>query len=57
MWAVYLCGCTDCFLTALFGTHERALKWAKENSHNPEGYTIQFFANPIDIPQAEWDNV
>jgi hypothetical protein len=50
VWAVYLCGCTDCFLHALFDDEEKAKKWAVENSHNPEGYSIVFYKTPSDIP-------
>lgn len=53
MWAVYLCGCTDCFLHALFADEHRAKKWAIENSRNPEGYVIHYYATPNDIPNDD----
>ena len=39
-FVVSLCGCTDCFVHAIFQERENAVKWAKENGRNPEGYLI-----------------
>jgi len=58
MWAVYCCGCTDCFLHAMFIGKNAAQKWAEENCKNPEGYVIKFFQNPsdIDVTDTGWEN-
>lgn len=53
MWAVYLCGCTDCFLHALFVSEEAAKKWAQENNHTPEGYKIYYWADIYDIDKSD----
>lgn len=53
MWGVYLCGCTDCFLHALFVDKDKAEAWGKENGTNPEGYLLKFFATPQDIPRTD----
>ena len=57
MYAVYLCGCTDCFLHAMFMSWEDANKWAKENSKNPEGYLIKWWRTPQDMDTSDtgWD--
>lgn len=58
MYAVYLCGCTDCFLHAIFVTKDYAEKRAKEHSQNPEGYFIKHWATPEDIDREDtgWYN-
>jgi hypothetical protein len=58
MWAVYLCGATDCFLHALFRDHEAALEWAANNSTNPEGYSIRYWASIADIDKTDtgWED-
>lgn len=53
MYAVYLCGCTDCFFHALFRTHELAEAWVKTQRLNPEGYFINFWAKPEDIDRTD----
>lgn len=53
MYAVYLCGCTDCFLHALFMSEKAAIKWAEENSKNPEGYIIKMWATPDEIDRTD----
>jgi hypothetical protein len=43
-YQVLLCGCTDCFTHAIFSDNPNdnfALKWANENSCNPEGFIIK----------------
>ena len=50
MYGVYLCGCTDCFLNAMFMKYEDAEAWGKKYGTNLEGYVIQFFKTPLDIP-------
>lgn len=57
MWGVYLCGCTDCFLHALFVEKEKAEEWGKQYGTNPEGYFLKFFSAPEDIPRTDtgWD--
>lgn len=54
MYGVYLCGCTDCFLTAMFQEQVEAIKWAEENSKNPEGFVIKYFAVPDEISLDDW---
>ncbi len=53
MWAVYLCGCTDCFLHAMFSVENDAKKWAEENSRNPEGFRVVYWAAPADIDMTD----
>lgn len=53
MWAVYLCGPTDCFLHAMFREGGQAIMWAEENDVNPEGYLIKFFKNVEDIDRTD----
>ena len=53
MYAVYLCGATDCFLSALFMNKGAAECWAKENSKNPEGFAIKYFDTPLDIDTSK----
>jgi hypothetical protein len=52
-FAVFCCGCTDCFPHAAFVVREQAVEWARSNCRNPEGYiikqmTAQEFAELID---------
>jgi hypothetical protein len=56
MWAVYLCGPTDCFLHAMFMTREQAYLWAIEQCKNPEGYKVKRWDKPsdIDITDTGW---
>lgn len=53
MWAVYICGCTDCFLHAMFMDESEAYKWAAAHNRNPEGYRVVFFAKPTDIDRTD----
>ena len=53
MWAVYLCGCTDCFLHAMFAVENDAKKWLEENNRNPEGAYIVFFNTPEEIDKTD----
>lgn len=53
MYGVYLCGCTDCFLSALFMDEEDAVKWAEETSKNSEGYSVRYFQTPLDIDKTD----
>lgn len=41
VFGVYLCGATDCFLSAAFVDEDAAADWAVVNSSNPEGYMIK----------------
>ncbi len=56
MWAVYLCGCTDCFLHAIFASEKHAHEWAETHGTNPEGYMIEYWKTPaeIDISDTGW---
>ncbi len=40
-FSVWLCGCTDCFIHAVFINREDAVEWANLNNHNPEGFLIK----------------
>ena len=56
MWAVYMCGATDCFLAAMFMDFDTADQWAEFYSHNygnPEGFTITFWKNITDIDTSD----
>lgn len=53
MWAVYLCGCTDCFMAAMFMVEEDAKEYAKKVSRNPEGFHIVYFHNISDIDTTD----
>lgn len=53
MHAVYLCGCTDCFLHALFVEESKAIEWAEANSVNPEGYKIVVWDTPSEIDTSD----
>ena len=53
MYAVYLCGCTDCFLHAMFMDENSAVKWAEEDSSNPEGYKIVYWACSTDVDKSD----
>jgi hypothetical protein len=53
MFAVYLCGCTDCFLTAMFRDEKEAYKWARENSKNPEGFRVAYWRTPEEIDRND----
>lgn len=53
MWAVYLCGPTDCFLHCMFFDKEVAEEWAVSNNRNPEGYYIKYFNSPMDVDIAD----
>ena len=48
-YAVYSCGATDCFLHAVFASNIEAVKYAHENSLNPEGYLIKEWSKDSDI--------
>jgi hypothetical protein len=56
MWAVYLCGCTDCFLHAMFMSEQHAKEWADLHGTNPEGYMIEYWETPkqIDTSDTGW---
>jgi len=56
MYAVYLCGSTDCFLAAMFMNEEDALQYAVESNRNPEGYRIVYWPNisNIDTTDTGW---
>ena len=41
VYGVYLCGPTDCFLSALFVSRVAAEEWAIVASTNPEGYLVR----------------
>lgn len=49
MWAVYLCGATDCFLHACFTEYGQAEEWAIQFSNNPEGFMIKEWPSVSDI--------
>lgn len=52
MYAVYLCGATDCFLSAMFMSEAQARVWAMEHSKNPEGFTVVYWADIYDIDKS-----
>ena len=58
MWAVYLCGPTDCFLHAMFYYEHAAKEWAKQHDKNPEGYKIVYWHSPneIDTSDTGWES-
>lgn len=41
VYGVYLCGPTDCFLSAVFLDREYAGKWAAVANTNPEGFVVK----------------
>ena len=53
MWAVYLCGATDCFLHAMFDSYGSAEEYALAVSKNPEGFVIKEFKTPQDIDMSD----
>ena len=54
MWAVYLCGPTDCFLHALFRSEWDAQEWARQQDRQrPEKCLIKFFPAPADIDTTD----
>ncbi len=53
MWAVYLCGATDCFLHAMFVDQDDADQWLKDNSHNPEGGYVELWKTPTEIDTSD----
>jgi hypothetical protein len=59
MWAVYLCGATDCFLHALFMTREQAYQWAEQESNNPEGFHVKRWdkISDIDTSDTGWEQL
>lgn len=60
MWAVYLCGATDCFLHAMFMTREQAYAWAEnEASGNPEGFMVKRWdkISDIDTTDTGWEQL
>ncbi len=52
MYAVYLCGPTDCFLHALFMNEFHAEEWASSHNYNPEGYKIVYWACASDVDKS-----
>ena len=59
MWAVYLCGATDCFLHAMFSQYGEAEEYAIAISRNPEGFIIKEWPNISDIDTSDtgWHHV
>lgn len=59
MWAVYLCGPTDCFLHAMFMTREEAYAWAEKQDTNPEGYCVKRWDKIADIDTTDtgWEQL
>ena len=57
MYAVYLCGATDCFLSAIFKSSSDAWDWANTKSSNPEGYVIKYWetTEDIDTSNTGWE--
>lgn len=57
MWAVYTCGCTDCFFAALFVSEDLAHEWAKTHAKNPEGYYVKYWdkVSDIDMTDTGWE--
>ena len=53
MYAVYLCGPTDCFLRAMFMDERHAEEWAYANSFNPEGYKIVYWSCSSDVDKSD----
>lgn len=53
MWAVYLCGPTDCFLEALFMCQATALNWLKEQDIAPDRYLITRWEKLSDIDTSD----
>lgn len=48
-YAVYLCGATDCFLTAVFTDRAEAAKYLREAHKNPEGGFIRYWRRKEDM--------
>ena len=59
MWAVYLCGATDCFLHAMFSQYSEAEEYAISVSRNPEGFLIKEWPNisDIDVSDTGWHHI
>ncbi len=59
MWAVYLCGPTDCFLHAMFMVREDAYEWATAQCINPEGFEVKRWdkISNIDITDTGWEQL
>lgn len=53
MYAVYVCGPTDCFLQALFINWVQAAAWANVHCTNPEGYQIRYWACATDVDKSD----
>ena len=53
MWAVYLCGATDCFLHAMFVSYGSAEEYALAVSKNPEGFRIIEWPEIKDIDTSD----
>lgn len=53
MWAVYLCGATDCFLHAMFSQYGEAEEYALVMSRNTEGFSIKEWPNISDIDTSD----
>lgn len=60
MWAVYLCGPTDCFLHALFMEEADAVKWMLETESGRapsagcgERPFMRFYKSPGAIPRTD----
>ena len=53
MYAVYLCGCTDCFLSAIFDSRDDAVAWAEGKNNKPEGYLINRWRSIADIDTSD----
>lgn len=51
MYGVYLCGVTDCFLSAVFFDEAHTDSWGKLYSTNPEGYLVR----KVDLATIERD--
>ena len=53
MWAVYLCGATDCFLHACFSEYGQAEEWGVQFSKNSEGFLIKEWPEIQDIDTSD----
>ena len=49
VFAVYLCGATDCFLAAVFNDNEEALEYGQKHSRNPEGFYVREWKRRSDV--------
>lgn len=58
MYAVYLCGPTDCFLHALFMVREEAVCWA-EQRESPDHYIIKRWDSlkDVDTTDTGWEQL